>query len=132
MAKLRHLAITVPDPEKAAEFYMKAFGLKRVGQTDWTGAKGVYLSDGVINLALLHYKSDEYAGKRGRDFVGLHHFGFLVDDVAGTRKAIEDAGGQHWMGEPDEDSPFYEVKFHDPNGIVVDITAKGWTGASKD
>jgi len=132
MAKLRHIAITVPDPESAAEFYMKAFGLKRVGQTDWTGAKGVYLSDGVINLALLHYKSDEYAGQRGRDFVGLHHFGFLVDDVAGTRKAIEDAGGKHWMGEPDEDSPFYEVKFHDPNGIVVDITAKGWTGASKD
>lgn len=131
MAKLRHLAITVPDPEKAAEFYMKAFGLKRVGETDWTGARGVYLSDGVINLALLHYKTDEFAGKRGRDFVGLHHFGFIVDDVEGTRKAIEDAGGKHWMGEHDDDAAFYEVKFHDPNGIVVDITEKGWTGASK-
>ena len=31
MAKLRHIAITVPDPEKAAQFYEKAFGLKRVG-----------------------------------------------------------------------------------------------------
>lgn len=40
MAKLRHIAITVPDPEKAAEFYTKAFGLKRVGQTGWTGASG--------------------------------------------------------------------------------------------
>jgi predicted enzyme related to lactoylglutathione lyase len=41
MAKLRHIAITVPDPEKAAEFYMRAFGLERVGQTDWAGARGV-------------------------------------------------------------------------------------------
>ena len=35
MAKLRHIAITVPDPEKAAEFYERALGLKRVGTTDW-------------------------------------------------------------------------------------------------
>src|SRR5215216_1282620 len=81
MAKLRHIAITVPDPEKAAAFYMEAFGLKRVGETDWSGAKGVYLSDGVINVALLHYKTEEMAGKRGRDFIGVHHFGFIVDDV---------------------------------------------------
>ena len=52
MAKLRHIAITVPDPEKAAQFYEKAFGLKRVGRTDWDGAHGVYLSDGVINVKI--------------------------------------------------------------------------------
>src|SRR5438876_376147 len=74
MAKLRHLAITVPDPEKAAEFYIQAFGLKRVGTTDWEGAQGVYLTDGVMNLALLHYKKEHYAGKLGREFVGVHHF----------------------------------------------------------
>jgi catechol 2,3-dioxygenase-like lactoylglutathione lyase family enzyme len=28
MAKLRHIAITVPDPEKAAQFYLP-FGMKR-------------------------------------------------------------------------------------------------------
>jgi catechol 2,3-dioxygenase-like lactoylglutathione lyase family enzyme len=43
MAKLRHIAITVPDPEKAAEFYMRAFGMKKVGETDWENARGVYL-----------------------------------------------------------------------------------------
>ncbi len=51
MAKLRHIAITVPDPWKAAEFYMQAFGLKKVGETDWENARGGYLSDGVINVA---------------------------------------------------------------------------------
>ena len=33
---------------------------------------------------------------------------------------------------PDDGGGFYEVKFHDPDGIVVDITANGWTGAAKD
>jgi catechol 2,3-dioxygenase-like lactoylglutathione lyase family enzyme len=131
MAKLRHIAITVPDPEKAAEFYIKAFGLERVGGTDWEGARGVYLSDGVINLALLHYKSEAFAGQRGCDFVGVHHFGFIVDDVAATRKAIEAAGGRHWMGEPAGGTGFYEVKYHDPDGIAFDITANGWAGASR-
>ena len=132
MAKLRHIAITVPDPAKAAEFYMKAFGLEKVGETDWAGAHGVYLSDGVINLALLHYKTEEYAGERGCDFVGLHHFGFLVDDVAASRKVVEAAGAKHWMGEPVDGSGFYEVKYRDPDGIVFDITANGWSGAAKD
>jgi methylmalonyl-CoA/ethylmalonyl-CoA epimerase len=131
VAKLRHIAITVPDPEKAAEFYSKAFGLKRVGQTDWAGARGVYLSDGVVNIALLRYKTEEYAGERGCDFVGVHHFGFIVDDVAESRAAIEAAGGTHWMGEPAEGGGFYEVKYRDPDGVAFDITENGWSGSSR-
>lgn len=133
MAKLRHIAITVPDPWKAAEFYMRVFGMKKVGETDWANASGVYLSDGTINLALLNYKTDQAAGEWcGRDFFGVHHFGFWVDDVAATRKAMEAAGGRYWMGEPAEGGGFYEVKYRDPNGVVVDITANGWVGAMKD
>ena len=129
MAKLRHIAITVPDPHKAAEFYIRAFDMRKVGETDWANARGVYLTDGTINVALLHYKTEEAAGARGRDFVGVHHFGFLVEDVEATRTKIEAAGGKHWMGEEKKAGGFYEVKFHDPNGIAFDISANGWTGA---
>jgi methylmalonyl-CoA/ethylmalonyl-CoA epimerase len=109
------------------------FGMQKVGETDWENARGVYLSDGVINLALLDYKTVEAAGaERGCDFVGIHHIGFWVDDVAATRKAIEAGGGRYWMGEPVEGGGFYEVKYHDPNGVVVDITENGWGGAAKD
>src|SRR5256885_13562269 len=93
MAKLRHIAITVLDPWKAAEFYMQAFGLRKVGETDWENARGVYLSDGVINLALLHYKTEEAAGELGRGFLGVHPFGFLVDGVAGRRTGVGGGGG---------------------------------------
>jgi len=55
-----------------------------------------------------------------------------VDDVAATRRSIEAAGGKYWMGEPVTGGGFYEVKYRDPNGVVVDITENGWGGATKD
>lgn len=137
MAKLRHIALSVPDPWKAAAFFQKAFGMTKVGETHSVLADGVYLSDGTVNMAILHYKTDEMAGHRGKDFVGIHHLGFWVDDVGQSRENIEASGGKYWMGEvprtgDDRDNLFYEVKFHDPNGIVVDISANGWGGAQKE
>jgi lactoylglutathione lyase len=32
VARLRHIAISVPDPEKAAQFFEQAFGMKRAGK----------------------------------------------------------------------------------------------------
>ena len=135
MAKLRHIALSVPDPVKAAEFYEKAFGMKRVGEAHVSIGHGVYLSDGTVNLALLRYTDDEAAGvERGKDWFGLHHFGFWVDDAATARKQVEDAGGTWFMGEPPtgDDDSFYEMKFRDPNGNIFDITHNGWSGARKD
>jgi catechol 2,3-dioxygenase-like lactoylglutathione lyase family enzyme len=79
----------------------------------------------------LHYKTEEAAGPRGRSFVGVHHIGFLVDDVDAARKQVEAAGARHWMGEAKKDGGFYEVKFHDPDGIAFDITANGWVQSEK-
>jgi len=133
MAKLRHFALSVPDPEAAAAFYEKAFGLERVGENDHPGATGVYLSDGVINLALLRYKTDEAAGEdRGKDYFGVHHFGFVVDDVAETSARIEGAGGSHLSGEESHTGGFYEIKFRDPNGVIFDINHNGWKTGKAD
>ena len=127
MAKLRHFALSVPDPEAAAAFYQQAFGLERVGGSDHDGATGVYLSDGTINLALLRYKTDEAAGgEPGKDHFGVHHFGFEVDDVAETSARIEAAGGSYLMGEESHTGGFYEIKYRDPNGVIFDINKGGW------
>ena len=53
MAKLRHIAVHTPDPEKTAEFYKRVFDMVEVGRTDSPIAKGIYLSDGTINMAIL-------------------------------------------------------------------------------
>jgi catechol 2,3-dioxygenase-like lactoylglutathione lyase family enzyme len=63
--KIRHIALSVQDPEGTAKFYEEAFGLVRVGKTTSVLADGVYLSDGYLNIALLKYKSDEMAGMKG-------------------------------------------------------------------
>lgn len=40
--RLRHVAISVPDPWAVAPFYEEAFGLKKVGETDSSLARGVF------------------------------------------------------------------------------------------
>ncbi|MEE8445701.1 MAG: VOC family protein [Alphaproteobacteria bacterium] len=131
--KLRHIAISVPDPDKAAAFYMKAFGMEKVTSVTAPMADGVYLTDGTINLALLRYKSDEPMGEgKDKDWFGVHHFGFWVDDVDQARRDIEQAGGNWFMGEMEGDNVFYELKFNDPDGNIFDITHNGWGGARKD
>ena len=131
MAKLRHVAIAVPDPEKSAEFYCKAFDLSIVGRTESPLASGVYLSDGTMGLALLNYKNDESAGlEKGKDFVGIHHLGFWCEDLEGQRKEIEANGGEFFMELPAEkDTLDYEMKFRDPDNIIFDISHNGWAGA---
>ena len=54
MAKLCHLALQVPDLEKSACFYEQAFDLKRVREAESPIGNAIMLSDGTVNLTLLH------------------------------------------------------------------------------
>lgn len=132
MARLRHFAIVVRDLDKSARFYESVFDLKRVGREDLEFASAIYLSDGVINLALLNYRGERGSGlKDAKSFVGAHHFGFQVDNIAETQKRVEAAGGQFFfdLGE-DQEKENFERKFKDPDGIILDISRKGWLGTS--
>ena len=132
MARLRHFAVVVRDLEKAAKFYEGVFELKRCGAETLDFASAVYLSDGVINLALLTYRGERGSGlKDAKNFVGAHHFGFQVDDLVATQKRIEAAGGSFFfdLGN-DQEKENFERKFKDPDGIIFDISHKGWLGAT--
>ena len=129
-SKLRHIAISVRDPEAAAKFFEKAFGMTRAGNAQ----RGVYMTDGVMNVALLDYKGAKITGVEGdKPFYGLIHFGMWVDDLEAAEKQAIDAGAEHMHGRP-PDSPnrYYEVKYRNPQGLVFDLTASGWKGAVKD
>ena len=78
--RIRHIALSVKDPWETAEFYKQAVGLQEVMELDGPLAEGVFLSDGVVNLAILHFKNDEASQGTGVDYVGIHHR-FRVDDV---------------------------------------------------
>ena len=127
MGKLRHLAIVVKDLEASCRFYEKCFDMKRAFQA---GNHAVYLTDGVMNLAVLAYDSVNRPGSTTADGrMGIHHFGFVVDDLKESQAVIEESGGQFALDFGDPTGMNFERKFTDPEGILFDISEKGWYGA---
>ena len=57
--RIRHVALSVADPWETAEFYKDALGLEEVTELDGALAEGVFLTDGMVNLAILKFKTDE-------------------------------------------------------------------------
>jgi len=131
MGKLRHIAIAVPNTDETAKFYEQAFGMKRVRES----VSAIMLSDGVISLAILdNQKSHEALGHSG-----LHHFGFIADNVDETAGRAEMSGavyadksenvakrfenrGQMEDGKLTEAAQQQDQrKYVDPNGIKFDI-----------
>jgi methylmalonyl-CoA/ethylmalonyl-CoA epimerase len=133
MARIKHIAIRTPDPEKTAAFYKEVFGLQEVGQA----GRGCYLSDGYINLAILK-SNDQGTGESPRDmpgYAGIDHFGFVVDDLDETCRKLEAAGAKPMMERVDlRHAPatgprsYYEIKYRGPDNQVIDITEHGWVG----
>ncbi len=119
--RLRHIAIIVPDPEASAKFFEEAFGMTRAG----TARRGIYMTDGTMNVALLGKETPE-------EEIGLYHFGMWVDDLDAAEKQVIKAGGKYLAGRPTSPNSFYEAKYKDPLGIVFDLTHSGWKGAVKE
>ncbi|MDQ0316490.1 VOC family protein [Amorphus orientalis] len=127
--RLRHFAICVGDLDRSAAFYEKVFGFKKVGQETVSIGTAYYLSDGVINLALLNFSGDTGSGvENAASFLGANHFGVQVDDLKETQRLIEEAGGEFFFDLGDERKGNFERKFKDPDGIVFDISHHGWLG----
>jgi catechol 2,3-dioxygenase-like lactoylglutathione lyase family enzyme len=131
MARIKHIAIRTPDPEKTVAFYRDVFGLKEVGQA----RTGYYLSDGYINLAILKSREDgsDESPRDAAGYAGIHHFGFMVNDVDETCRKLEAAGGHAMTNRTDtRHAPapgarsYYEIKYRGPDGQELDVTETGW------
>lgn len=139
MAKIKHIALSTQDPDKTAKFYMDVFGMKQVGRIDHANARGYYLSDGDINLAILNFKNDAVAGvERGKDWSGIHHIGFQVANLESIADQLAAAGSQPrddinqalGVGTYGHRTANVEVKYTGPDGVTVDVSETGWVGAS--
>jgi lactoylglutathione lyase len=130
MEKLRHIALSVADPEAAAQFFEQAFGMTRAGRA----MRGWYMTDGVMNVALLNFKDETVPGyDKLKDVRGVIHFGMWVDNLEEAEKRVVAAGGTYLTGRKEKDpNVFYEVKYRMPDGTVFDITESGWKGAVKE
>lgn len=129
MAKIRHIAIQVPDLEKAAAFYVNALGLTQVHAVETPIGNAVSLSDGYMNLTLLHFPEGTNGGKNDPGWAGLHHFGFVVESGEAAAEKIEQNGGTFFMQLPSYPGIDAETKYRDVNGIVFDISEHDWVQA---
>lgn len=88
---IKHIALTTHDVENVATFYKDVVGMEEVGRASTTH---VYLSDGNLNLTIRACKTrdDPDVGDQGGNFSGIHHIGFVVDDVLACAERMEKAG----------------------------------------
>jgi glyoxylase I family protein len=139
MAKIKHIAISTQDVEATARFYIEVFGLQEVGKVDSPGARGYYLSDGDINMAILNFKDDAVAGvERGKGWSGIHHIGFQVESLEEIADKLQSAGSAPrddvnqalGVGQGRRHGGNVEVKYSGPDGVMVDVSETGWVGTS--
>ena len=135
MTKIKHIALATEDVEKTAQFYVETFGMKEVGKVNDPGTRGVFLTDGDINLAILNFKSDAAAGvERGRSFRGIHHIGFQVESLDDIAAKLTAAGSsrrhdvEQALGVSSEKEGNVEVKWTGPDGVMLDVSKTGWLG----
>lgn len=106
---VRLLAVQVPNPDEACEFYKNQFGLKVVERD---GDGNIRLSDGIV--ALLLTKSQV------RPKNGVQYFGIQVGDLAGVKKRLQDDGVAVAEGGAGK------IQFKDPEGNQVEVSERGW------
>ena len=137
MAQIKHIAIATQDAEKTARFYQEVFNLRQVAKLDGENAKGYFLSDGNINLAILDFQNDQVAGaEMGMGYSGIHHIGFEVESLEEIAKKMQSA-----QAEPRDDinhalhvgmdsgrTGNVEVKYGGPDGVIIDVSETGWIG----
>jgi catechol 2,3-dioxygenase-like lactoylglutathione lyase family enzyme len=140
MGKLRHIAFISEEPKKLSDFYQKHFGFEEC-KVFPSGSRMVI--DPLFNLAFLKSRGDQagpVVGTHGADGaelerqVGIHHYGFLVDDlnqaVAKLPASLNRGASPQvsaGVGGPEGARPA-EMRFIDPWGNNVDLSARGFLG----
>jgi lactoylglutathione lyase len=101
MVGINHIALAVGDVDEAVDFYGRIFDLELRGR--------------VRGMAFLDLGDQFLALAEGDDPVpdAQRHFGLVVDDVPGVRRALAAAGI--------EEQPSRGLRFRDPWGNLVEV-----------
>jgi len=140
MGKLRHIAFISNEPKKLSDFYQKHFGFEEC-KVFPSGSRMVI--DPLFNLAFLQSRGDQagpVVGTHRADGAelerqpGIHHYGFLVDDLnraIGKLPASLNRGASPQVSAGvggSEGARPAEMRFIDPWGNNVDLSARGFLG----
>jgi catechol 2,3-dioxygenase-like lactoylglutathione lyase family enzyme len=113
--RVRHLALTVSDPQRSERFYMDRIGLAGTATAEEWGVR-LRLSDGFM-MALIE------GDPLPPDVVDRIHFGCHLpdgDSVSQLRTRLAAAGVPEveWTEEPG----YTSMKIRDPDGYVVELS----------
>jgi catechol 2,3-dioxygenase-like lactoylglutathione lyase family enzyme len=116
VAKIRHIAYRSDNIQEMADFFVNGLGMEIVQRR---GNGAVDLSDGSINITLLPMALPRADGRPQKS--GIEHIGFTVTDEDEARRRIEAAGAQVIGRRELGSSVHYELKYHGPQDIEVDL-----------
>lgn len=133
---IHHVAIGVPDMERALEFYRDVLGFEEVERTEFAGAnppveaaiglkepaaKMAMLRGGNAHIELWHYTAPEPADLRAQpNDYGYPHFALEVKDIDAEHARLS-AAGMTFVGPPVEFGDSAAVYGRDPFGNVIEI-----------
>jgi len=121
MSRIVHIALKVPDLEKATKFYESVFGFQQTKTSHDRGHVSRHMTDGHIDLALMVYDSEDVEeAKLSGAGPCIHHWGIEVDDRDATAAQIEAGGGKIISREEGN-----AWKFRAPDGTVAEIVKAG-------
>jgi lactoylglutathione lyase len=101
MVGINHIALAVGNVDEAVDFYARIFDLTLRGRS----GRMAFLDMGDQFLALA--EGDDPAPDRQR------HFGLVVDDREGVRRALKEAGI--------DEEPSRGLRFRDPWGNLIEV-----------
>jgi len=125
---LDHIAVAVPDLQKAITRFCEDFGLELGGTEDVVEAKttAAFIPLPPTNIELVHPLNDEgpvktYLEKKGG---GLHHLCFRSDDIDADVARLREKGYQFLSDEPSPGAHNSRVIFIHPrscDGVLIEI-----------
>ena len=118
-----HLHLVVPDPEKLADFFVKAFEAEKVSVNK--------LPDGRIRAELnivggrmlinTSQSSDTRSPDNPRKRYGTEHFGMKVDELESALQQCQDAGAKLVMGATQVRAGVRIAFFMAPDNVLVEL-----------
>lgn len=133
---VHHIAISVPDLERAIEFYGGLLGFERVSESEWdrdfpaadraiglaeTSARMAMLKAANVFVELWQYRHPEPRDLTSRPCdLGYPHMALQVSDLAGEYQRLK-AGGMAFVGDPVDFGRSSAIYGRDPFGNVIEL-----------
>lgn len=130
MAKLRHIAFIVQEPQKLFDYYHHLFGVEQVRLSP-TGS--IHVVDPLFNLAFLQQTGGEVEtvsthradGTEADQRPGINHYGFIVDNLEDVLSRLP---ADIKFGESPQNGRPAEMRVIDPWGNNFDLSTRGFLG----